>query len=226
MEWLDTATPPLAERAAYLRSLARLNGAMLGHRPVLNWLGHAVRGRPPEEPLTLLDVGCGYGDLLRAVRRWANRRGLTLKLIGIDIQADTIAIAREATPQGERIDYLAADVFNLRPSVRIDYVVSSLVAHHLDERRIVALVRWMEATARRGWMISDLERHTVPYHVIGIAGLLMGVHPMVIEDGRISVTRALRRPEWRPIVEAAGIDPDAVRLDWFLHRLAVSRLKA
>jgi hypothetical protein len=83
----------------------------------------------------------------------------------------------------------------------------------------------MEATARRGWMISDLERHTVPYHVIGIAGLLMGVHPMVIEDGRISVTRALRRPEWRPIVEAAGIDPDAVRLDWFLHRLAVSRLK-
>jgi len=225
LEWLDTATPPLAERAAYLRSLAKLNGAMLGHRPVLNWLGNATRGLSQDEPFTLLDVGCGYGDLLRAVRRWAARRGVALKLIGIDIQADTIAIAREATPAGERIDYLVADVFNLRPSVRIDAVVSSLVAHHLDDRKIVALVRWMEATARRGWMISDLERHPVPYHVIGIAGRLMGVHPMVIQDGRISVTRALRRPEWRPIVEAAGIDPDAVRLDWFLHRLAVARLK-
>jgi len=225
LEWLDTATPPLAERAAYLRSLAKLNGAMLGHRPVLNWLGNATRGLSRDEPFTLLDVGCGYGDLLRAVRRWAARRGVALKLIGIDIQADTIAIAREATPAGERIDYLVADVFNLRPSVRIDAVVSSLVAHHLDDRKIVALVRWMEATARRGWMISDLERHPVPYHVIGIAGRLMGVHPMVIQDGRISVTRALRRPEWRPIVEAAGIDPDAVRLDWFLHRLAVPRLK-
>jgi len=225
LEWLDTATPPLAERAAYLRSLAKLNGAMLGHRPVLNWLGNATRGLSRDEPFTLLDVGCGYGDLLRAVRRWAARRGVALKLIGIDIQADTIAIAREATPAGERIDYLVADVFNLRPSVRIDAVVSSLVAHHLDDRKIVALVRWMEATARRGWMISDLERHPVPYHVIGIAGRLMGVHPMVIQDGRISVTRALRRPEWRPIVEAAGIDPDAVRLDWFLHRLAVARLK-
>ena len=225
LEWLDTATPPLAERAAYLRSLAKLNGAMLGHRPVLNWLGNATRRLSRDEPFTLLDVGCGYGDLLRAVRRWAARRGVALKLIGIDIQADTIAIAREATPAGERIDYLVADVFNLRPSVRIDAVVSSLVAHHLDDRKIVALVRWMEATARRGWMISDLERHPVPYHVIGIAGRLMGVHPMVIQDGRISVTRALWRPEWRPIVEAAGIDPDAVRLDWFLHRLAVSRLK-
>jgi len=54
----------------------------------------------------------------------------------------------------------------------------------------------------------------------------MGVHPMVIKDGRISVTRALRRADWHPIVGAAGIAPDAVRLDWFLYRLAVSRLKA
>jgi len=226
LEWLDTATPPLAERAAYLSSLARLNGAMLGHRPVLNWLGNAMHGLSRDEPFTLLDVGCGYGDLLRAARRWANRRGLALKLIGIDIQADTIAIAREATPMGDQIDYLVADVFNLRPSVRIDAVVSSLVAHHLEDRKIAALVRWMEATARRGWMIADLERHPAPYHAIAIAGRLMGIHPKVIEDGRISVTRALRRPEWRPIVEAAGIAPDAVRLDWFLHRLAVSRLKA
>jgi len=40
------------------------------------------------------------------------------------------------------------------------------------------------------------------------------------------VTRALKRTEWPPIVGAAGIAPDAVRLDWFLYRLAVSRLKA
>jgi hypothetical protein len=75
-------------------------------------------------------------------------------------------------------------------------------------------------------MIADLERHPVPYSVIGIVGRMMGVHPMVIKDGRISVTRALRRADWHPIVGAAGIAPDAVRLDWFLYRLAVSRLKA
>ena len=226
LEWLETAAPARGERAAYLRSLARLNGAMLGHRPVLNWLGE-VAGRPPRgEPLTLLDVGCGYGDLLRAVRRWANRRGVALRLIGIDIEPDTVAIARDTTAAGDEIEYLVADVFNLRPSFHIDVVVSSLVAHHLGDERVVALLRWMETTARRGWMIADLERHPVPYHAIGIAGPLLGVHPMVIGDGRISVTRALTRAEWRPKVEAAGIAPDAVRLDRFLYRLSVSRLKA
>ena len=66
-EWLDTAAPDRSERAAYLESLAWFNGVMLGHRPVLSWLKAAARGA--SEPLTLMDVGCGYGDLLRAIRR-------------------------------------------------------------------------------------------------------------------------------------------------------------
>ncbi|MGN6571924.1 MAG: methyltransferase domain-containing protein [Pseudolabrys sp.] len=223
LEWLDTAAPPPAERAAYFRSLARLNGVMLGHWPVLRWLASATANH--HEPLTVLDVGCGYGDLLRAIRRWADRRGLPLRLIGVDVEPDTVAIAREATPARAGIDYLAANIFNLRPSFRIDLVVSSLVAHHLDDERVAALLRWMEATARLGWMIADLERHPVAYHAIGVAGRLLGVHPMVIGDGRISVTRALERSEWRQKIGAAGIDPDAVRLSSFLYRVAVARLK-
>ena len=79
---------------------------------------------------------------------------------------------------------------------------------------------------QRGWLIADLERHSLPYHAIGLAGRMLRVHPRVIADGRISVTRALKRREWREMVEAAGIVPDAVRLDWFLYRLAVSRLRS
>jgi SAM-dependent methyltransferase len=222
LEWLDTAAPARGERAAYLKSLASFNGVMLGHRPVLAWLETSARAAGP---LTLLDVGCGYGDLLRAIRRWALRRGVPLRLIGVDIEADTIAIAREATTAADAVDYLVADVFNLRPSVRIDLIVSSLLTHHLEDARLLAFLRWMEATARRGWLVADLERNPVPYHVIGAAGRLMRIHPMVINDGRISVTRALGRHEWRPALAAAGIDADAVRIDRFLYRVAVSRLK-
>jgi SAM-dependent methyltransferase len=148
-----------------------------------------------------------------------------MRLIGVDIEPETIAIARAATAADEAIDYLVADVFNLKPSVHIDLVVSSLVAHHFDDARLGAFLRFMETTARRGWLIVDLERHPVPYHSIGAAGRLMRIHPMVIKDGRISVTRALSRTEWRPALAAAGIDPDSARLSRFLYRVAVSRLK-
>lgn len=225
LEWLDVATPTPAERAAYLASLAWFNRAMLGYRPVLAWLDAATRGLTPGEPCTLLDVGCGYGDLLRAIRRWAIRHGRPMRLIGVDFNADTIAIARAATSHEDAIDYLVGDVFNLRPAVRIDVVVSSLLTHHLSDDDIVRFLRWMEATARRGWLIADLQRHAVPYHAIGIAGPLSRIHPMVVKDGRLSVTRALTRPEWHDAFAAAGLDPKAVRLRWFLYRYAVSRLR-
>ena len=223
-EWLDTAAPGRRERAAYLESLAWFNGLMLGHRPILSWLKRAARGA--REPLTLMDVGCGHGDLLRAIRRWSRAGGVPLRLIGVDVEPETIAIAQEATAADDAIEYLAADVFNLRPAVRIDLVVSSLLVHHFTDERILVFLRWMEATVQRGWLICDLERRPVPYHAIGIAGRLAGVHPMVIKDGRISVTRALARAEWEPAVAAAGLDSESVRLSWFLYRLAISRLKA
>lgn len=223
-EWLDTAAPDRRERAAYLESLAWFNGMMLGHRPILSWLKAVARGA--SEPLTLMDVGCGHGDLLRAIRRWSRARSVPLRLIGVDIEADTVAIAQEATAPDDGIEYLAADVFNLRPGIRIDFVVSSLLVHHFTDDRICAFVRWMEATAQRGWLICDLERHPVPYYAIDATGRLTGIHPMVIKDGRISVTRALARVDWRPTIAAAGLDPESVRLSWFLYRLALSRLKA
>ena len=224
-EWLDGADLHPAELKLVLCDLARFNGAMLGHRPVLTWLNRAVKDAPSTEPLTLLDVGCGYGDLLRAIRRWAERRGVALRLIGIDLSRETIRIARDATGAGDDIDYQPADMFDYRPSVPIDIIVSSLLAHHLSDEAIVKFLRWMEATARRGWFICDLQRHPVPYYFIGLMGRLTRLHKMVIHDGRISVARSLTCREWEMCIAAAGILRGAVDLRWFLFRFAIGRLK-
>src|ERR1044071_1122176 len=85
------STTDLAE---ILRDLARFNGVMQGHRPVLRWLDRAVKDVPREQVLTRLDIGCGYGDLLRAIHDWARKRGRSLRLIGIDLSAQVIDVAR------------------------------------------------------------------------------------------------------------------------------------
>jgi len=95
-EWLDDADVNPADLKLVLRDLARFNGAMLGHWPVIAWLRRALRDAPKDRPLTIVDVGCGYGDLLRAIRRWSRKRGLAVRLIGVDLNHETIAIARDA----------------------------------------------------------------------------------------------------------------------------------
>lgn len=208
-----------------LRDLARFNGTMQGHRPILQWLDRAFEGLPPDLPLTLLDVGSGYGDLLRAIRAWARRRGRRLRLIGVDLSPQVVEVARAATPASDDIEYHAADIFSFAPPAPIDLVVTSLVTHHLPDDMIVRFLRWMETTAARGWAIYDLQRNVLPFHFISLAGFLLRLHPVVVYDGRISVARSLTRSEWEVRLAAAGIPHGAIDLRWFMFRFAIGRLK-
>ncbi|MBX6327237.1 MAG: methyltransferase domain-containing protein [Pseudolabrys sp.] len=224
-EWIDDADLSADELVCVLRDLARFNAAMLGHWPVLSWLRRAVRNLPRDTPLTLIDVGCGYGDLLRVIRRWSRRGRRPIRLIGVDISRETIRIAQSATNSDDAIEFYAADVFRYHEAVPADFIVSSLFAHHLSDAMIVDFLRWMETNARRGWFIYDLQRHRVPYLFIGLMGLVTRLHPMVIHDGRISVTRSLTRREWQARLAEAGVGLNAVDLRWFIFRFAIGRLK-
>jgi SAM-dependent methyltransferase len=224
-EWLDDASIGAAELQLVLRDLARFNGAMLGHWPVVSWLRRAISDTPRDQSLTIVDVGCGYGDLLRAIRQWSRKHGLTVRLVGLDLSPATIDIARAATDAADQIEYRAADVFEYRGAEPVDFVVSSLLTHHFSDAMIVRFLRWMESTARKGWLIYDLQRHVVPYFFIGLMGKVTSLHRIVIHDGRISVARSLTRAEWQHHIASAGLAGDAVDLRWFLYRFVIGRVR-
>lgn len=224
-EWLDEPNRDPGELASVLRDLARLNGATLGHLPVLCWLRRAIADIPQGQLLRLVDAGCGYGDLLRSIRRWARRRGVAITLCGVDIDPQTVRIARAVTDARDRIDFAVADVLRFRPAAPVDLIVSSLLAHHLADRAIVDLLRWMEQTARRGWLVCDLQRHPLPHAAIGLAGKLANLHPRVIDDGQISVARALIRSEWQARLDEAGIPRHGATVRWFLFRYLIGRMR-
>ena len=53
-----------------LRSLEQVNRWLMGYRPTLAWMDRLpLRSR---EPLHIVDVGSGGGDLLRQIAGWAN----------------------------------------------------------------------------------------------------------------------------------------------------------
>jgi len=224
-EWLDGAELDPSELESVLRDLAAFNQAFLGHYPLLRWLGAAVKTARRVAPLSLIDVGCGYGDLLRAVRRWSRRRGLDLTLVGIDLNPGTIRIARAATDAADRIDFRVMDAFDIGSDMPVDFVVSSLVAHHLPDRQIADFLRLMERVARCGWAICDLQRSRFLYHFVGLSSRLARFHPMITHDGQISVARSLTRREWEQRIAEAGISPTDATIRWFFFRFLIGRLR-
>lgn len=175
-------------------------------------------------PVSLVDAGCGYGDLLRDVRAWPRRYGVAIALHGVDVSRQTIRIANAAMDERNRITFEVADILDYRPAFPVDLVVS-LVAHHLSDERIIDLLRWTDATASRGWLLCDLQRHPIPYFVIGAMGRLSSLAPTVFRDWQISVARALSRHEWQPRLGAAGIPRDCMTFRWFLFRHLIGRLR-
>jgi SAM-dependent methyltransferase len=224
-EWLDRTDINPVDLENVLRDLASFNRTFLGHYPLLRWVAQAVRKAPKESPLTLVDVGCGYGDLLRAVRHWSRRRGIDLNLLGVDLNPETIRIARMATDPADRIYFHAINMFELASTTPVDLIVSSLVTHHLSDPEISEFVRLMERVARRGWAICDLQRSRLLYHFVGLSSRLARFHPMVTRDGQISVARSLTRAEWEARIAEAGFSPADVSIRWFLFRFLVGRLR-
>jgi len=203
-----------------LRSLETVNRWLLGYRPTLTWLERLPRGL--REPMHIVDVGCGGGDLLRQIAVWARRRGVAVQLTGIDLNPYAARAAAESTPKGFEIEWVTGNAMLFQPEKKIDVVVSSLTAHHLEDEEVVALLRWMEATAREGWFINDLERAEWSYRLFG----WVRWHPIVRHDGPVSFRRAFRKEDWLCLLAAAEIPQEAVTLEhWRPGRLCVGQWK-
>ena len=43
-----------------------------------------------------------------------------------------------------------------------DFVISSLVAHHMTDGQLRAFLRFMEENSTEGWLVNDLHRHASP----------------------------------------------------------------
>jgi SAM-dependent methyltransferase len=116
-----------------------------------------VEGAPPEA--SLLDVGCGYGALLDALRA----RGLAFEYRGFDISPDMIAAARARHAADCRCAF-TADADALRPAT---YAVASGIfnvkLHHAvaDWRHYVrATLHSLDAAGERGFAFNMLSTYS------------------------------------------------------------------
>ena len=207
-----------------LRSLEQINRWLLGYRPTLAWLNRLQAGLG--DPVHIVDVGCGGGDLLRQISAWARRRGIAVELTGIDLNPHAARAAAESTPKELGIAWVTGDALEYRPKKPVDIVVSSLMAHHLEDEGVVALLRWMEATAQAGWFINDLERSEWSCRLFEWVERIAGWHRFVRHDGPVSFRRAFREEDWVRLLTAAEVSQEAVTVEqWRPGRLCVGRWK-
>ncbi len=235
-EWMDSPGT-YEELRGCLRDLARVNRTTLGYRPTLRFLrrsltAHTASGgrhpgqRSAETPLRIVDIGCGGGDTLREIERWGWRQRIPLQLTGVDLNPHAIRAAREFSPTQSAISWVVCDALSFTQPGGVDFVISSLLMHHLEETSIVELLVWMERVARRGWFLNDLRRTRTSFLLFQALARVANWHPFVRHDGPVSIRRSFQEEDWKRLLGKAEIPAQHCRVErYFPGRLCVGRLK-
>jgi trans-aconitate methyltransferase len=211
-ERMDTDCRDFDDYAACLRDLSRVNTVTLTHRPMLSWLTQHA----PDD-FSVLDIACGHGDALRAIRRRFPTAGLT----GIDLNPWAVRAATGATTPTDRITFINGDAFAHTPGRKPDFIITSQFAHHLTDEQVVTFLKWLRDNAAKGWFISDLHRHPIAYYGFPVLARIALWHRFVREDGQISIARAFTRTEWQDLLRQANLT-EQTTITWHIpFRLCV-----
>lgn len=213
-ELMDDPSVGFQEFSQTLREIASLNRSLDAYRYTLEALGRFVRRRDPSTgPLRILDIGSGFGDFLRRIAEEAVSRRWPVELVGIDLNPwSEKAAAAEASVLPIR--YETKNVFDYRPDKPFHVILSSLMMHHLKDRDIVRLLRWMTDNSLYGWFINDLHRHRAPYYFIRSYVKWRGYNRLVRNDAPLSVARSFTRADWERYVRDAGLSSEQVSIVW------------
>jgi SAM-dependent methyltransferase len=186
---MDEADPGAARIC--LANLVRINRTFGGHAVLRKLL---ARVSCTSESFSFLDVGAASGDSAQIIQEAFPRSRV--------VSLDQNAVHLESAPRPK----VLADAFHLPFASRsFDYVFSSLFLHHFENEQIVLLLRRFAEIARKGVLISDLERHIVPYLFLPTTRWLFKWHWIAVHDGKLSVRAALNAAELATLACRAGL---------------------
>ena len=138
---------------------------------------------------TLLDIGCGGGDLARQLALWSARDKLLLEVTGIDPDARAYSYSSRH-PHHVSVRFRQADSADLvREGRRFDVVISNHVIHHLQPADLAQLLADSQALGRRISLHNDLRRNIAAYALFSLAALPFR-GSFIRADGLTSIRRS------------------------------------
>jgi 2-polyprenyl-3-methyl-5-hydroxy-6-metoxy-1,4-benzoquinol methylase len=216
-ELMDAPGLDPTQHVQALQALARVNRVSGVAGRVWEDVLHMSRERGVRgegEPLRLLDVACGGGDVMLDVARRARSTDVPLEVHGCDVSPVALEHARgEAAHLGLAANFIERDVLSEGLPGGYDLVCSSLFHHHLSRSDAVELLRRM-AAAGDSVLVQDLLRSTLGY-VLAWSGLrLLSRSKVAHMDGPLSVRAAFTLSEIRAMAVEARLAGAVIRRGW------------
>tara|TARA_B110000091_G_scaffold176096_1_gene190792 strand:+ start:7613 stop:8323 length:711 start_codon:yes stop_codon:yes gene_type:complete len=206
-----------------LDKLEKINRWLGGNLMTVKTLKKVLKNHPKEKELTIADIGCGHGDILRDVAKFGRKNGYKMKLIGMDANPTAIAYANELSVEFSELSFMTEDVFSEAfKDRRFDVVLATLFLHHFKEDPLVSFLGNTLKQTKIAIVVNDLHRHKLAYYLFMLLSVFIK-NNMIIEDGLTSVLRGFKRRELVKISQRIQVKSQiswkwAFRFQWIIQK--------
>ena len=198
-----------------LDDIARINQLLGGNSVTLEGVQYLIKDFPKDKIITIMDFGCGSGDMLRMLSKFGRENNLKFQLIGIDANEATIRHAENCSTEFDNITYLAEDIFLYDFSkYNIDIALITLTLHHFKDDEILKIMRFILNLVKNGIVVNDLQRSKLAYRLFQAIIFIFRLEKMTAEDGLISILRGFKREDLEKFSKDLGLKKYSIKWKW------------
>ena len=178
-----------------LDQLANINKWLGGNKTTIDSLKTILKTNPKDKMISIVDLGCGNGDMLRKVAHFGRKNGYKFDLLGIDANQATIDYAIQLSANFPEITYKKEDVLSKEFATHTyDIAMCTLFLHHFEDPIALNFIQTLLKNSKIGVVINDLHRHWLAYYLFKLLTSVFG-NEMTREDGLTSILKAFKRKD-------------------------------
>jgi 2-polyprenyl-3-methyl-5-hydroxy-6-metoxy-1,4-benzoquinol methylase len=210
-----------------LRELEIINKWLGGNQITIHAISELLKFWDKTKEITIVDLGCGGGDMLRIIDGWAKKQKLKSKLIGLDANPYIVAFAKKNLAEYPHIEFRTMNIFHEDfKNEKFDIVLGTLFYHHFTSEQLAEFFHQLKNNVKVGFIINDIHRHWLAYYSIKFLTQFFSRSEMVQYDAPLSVLRAFKKRELIKILKTANVQKFSIRWRWaFRWQVIVDVLK-
>lgn len=209
-----------------LDKIAVINKLLGGNTLTLEAVKRLLTAMDTTKTITIADVGCGNGDMLRVLADYALKKNISLELTGIDANRFTTDYAENLSEGYSNIHYVCLDIFEEEfQEMHFDIILCTLTLHHFEDNLLLRTMQRFYENASVGIIINDLHRSKTAYYLFKIISFLFGLNRMSTEDGLTSILRGFKKNEFESYSKQLGFKNYSItwrwafRYEWIINKL-------
>ncbi len=221
-EMMDAPDIPVQLLHKNLGELDVLNRYLGGHSISIEGIKRLMTDR--QKIYHIVDLGCGSGDVLKYIARWARLNQYQVKLTGVDKNPDAIQYLIINCSEYSEITGVVSDYRDfLKTDPKVDIVHCSLFCHHLNNQELLQLFSYLKTYTSEGFVVNDLQRSPIAYYSVWFLTRLLNGSALSKHDGPISVLRAFSRNELEQLLHTADLQEISIQWRWAFRYLVVAK---